>query len=159
MNKDKQIDEMANALYENRPYKDLWLEDAQDIAKVLHNEGYRKQSEWISVEDRLPNEGEYVLIFTGSIHVAEIKKGISEEERKRMRNGEISDPKLLMWTLSEGNHYVPRSCLYSEGDVDGNNTVPYCWRARSGSMRWLGQDVTHWMPLPEAPKMKGGDGK
>lgn len=52
--KEKQIDkqaveEMANILYENRPYKDLWLEDAQDIAEALYNAGYRKQSvgEWV----------------------------------------------------------------------------------------------------------------
>lgn len=45
MSKEKQIEEMANDLYENRPYKDLWLEDAEDIAKVLYAKGYRKQSE------------------------------------------------------------------------------------------------------------------
>ena len=43
--KGKCIQEMANDLYENRPYSDLWEEDAQDIAKVLYNAGYRKQSE------------------------------------------------------------------------------------------------------------------
>lgn len=49
----KQIEEMANDLYENRPYSDLWEEDAQDIAKVLYNAGYRKQSEgeWIWTEN------------------------------------------------------------------------------------------------------------
>ena len=41
----KQIEEMANTLYNNRPYSDLWEEDAQDIAKVLYEAGYRKQSE------------------------------------------------------------------------------------------------------------------
>lgn len=51
--KDRCIEEMANDLYENRPYSDLWLEDAQDIAKVLYNAGYRKQSvgEWIWTEN------------------------------------------------------------------------------------------------------------
>lgn len=43
--KGKYIEEMANDLYENRPYRELWLEDAQDIAEVLYNAGYRKQSE------------------------------------------------------------------------------------------------------------------
>ena len=43
--KEKQIEEMATDLYDNRPYKDLWLEDAEDIAKVLYEAGYRKQSE------------------------------------------------------------------------------------------------------------------
>ena len=43
--KGKQVEEMANDLYENRPYRELWLEDAQDIAEVLYKAGYRKQSE------------------------------------------------------------------------------------------------------------------
>ena len=49
MSEEKQIDEMANTIYDNRPHKDVWLEDAQDIAKVLYDAGYRKQSEgeWI----------------------------------------------------------------------------------------------------------------
>jgi hypothetical protein len=38
----EQIEEMAKDLYENRPYRELWEEDAQDIAKVLYNAGYRK---------------------------------------------------------------------------------------------------------------------
>lgn len=50
----KQIDEMAKVLYENRPYKDLWEEDAIEIAKVLYNAGYRKQS-----------EGEWIYEYTG----------------------------------------------------------------------------------------------
>lgn len=35
-------------------------------AQALYNAGYRKQSEWISVEDRLPDrEGETVLYYDG----------------------------------------------------------------------------------------------
>lgn len=45
MSKEKQIEEMANTVYDNRPHKDIWLEDAEDIAKVLYEAGYRKQSE------------------------------------------------------------------------------------------------------------------
>lgn len=49
MTEDEQIEEMAKALYEKRPYNDLWIEDAKDIAKVLYSAGYRRQSdgEWI----------------------------------------------------------------------------------------------------------------
>lgn len=36
-----------------------------DIAKGIYKEGYRKQSEWISVEDRLPKQWQYVLVFDG----------------------------------------------------------------------------------------------
>jgi hypothetical protein len=43
--KDKQIEEMAEFLYNNRPWPELWEEDAQDIAKVLCSAGYRKASD------------------------------------------------------------------------------------------------------------------
>ena len=54
--KEKQIEEMATDLYDNRPYKDLWLEDAEDIAKVLYEAGYRKQNEgrWKKIYDKAP---------------------------------------------------------------------------------------------------------
>ena len=49
MNKEKQIEEMSTLIYENRPIKDIWNEEADCIAKTLYNAGYRKQSEgeWI----------------------------------------------------------------------------------------------------------------
>lgn len=37
----------------------------QEIAKGAYNAGYRKQSEWISVEDRLPDKGQEVLAYRG----------------------------------------------------------------------------------------------
>lgn len=45
----EQIEEMAISIYEHRPYNDLWLEDAQEIAEALYNAGYRKQKKgkWI----------------------------------------------------------------------------------------------------------------
>ena len=45
MSKEKQIEEMANIIYDNRPHKDVWIEDAEGIASVLYNAGYRKQRE------------------------------------------------------------------------------------------------------------------
>ena len=65
MSKEKQIDEMANYLYENRPYRELWLEDAQEIAEVLYNAGYRKQSdvvmEIIGIIDKRREVNQYHL--------------------------------------------------------------------------------------------------
>ena len=103
MSKEKQIEEMANTIYDNRPHKDVWLEDAQDIAKVLYEAGYRKQ-EWISVEERLPEESAWYLVNI------------------------INHFGLDVVTFT---HY----------------TKGYGWGV---------PDVTHWMPLPEPPKMKGG---
>lgn len=69
------------------------------LCEALYNAGYRKQSEWISVDDRLPDNHTKCLAVTES-----------------------------------GDYYTT---YYHNGFY-----TPY---------------VTHWMPLPEAPKMKGGE--
>jgi hypothetical protein len=33
-------------------------------AEAIYNAGYRKQSEWISVDERLPERGESVLVYS-----------------------------------------------------------------------------------------------
>ena len=60
MSKEKQIDEMAREIYENTDLSAV--EVAENIAEHLYNAGYRKQ-EWISVEDRVPEEFVSVLGF------------------------------------------------------------------------------------------------
>lgn len=124
-------------------------------AELLHKAGYRKQ-EWISVDERLPEENVYVLIAVeNSIQVARIIKGISEEKREKMKNGELPDPEETCFAADK-IITLRRSQLYRSGDVWGNNLVPYYWKANGGPMEWFGQNITHWMPLPEHPKMKGG---
>lgn len=44
-NEKELIEEMAKIIYENRPIKDIWIEDATEIAKVLLSAGYRKPLE------------------------------------------------------------------------------------------------------------------
>ena len=82
--------------------------DSDDIAEQLYTEGYRKQSEWISVVERLPErEGKY-LVYT-------YKGGIKFGEYRS-------------YLVGEGKLCEPQFDYY----------------------------VTHWMPLPEPPKTKGG---
>jgi hypothetical protein len=79
------------------------------LAFKLIGLGYQKQ-EWISVDERLPDEdGEY-LTWNGLVYFLI-----------------YFNASLGLWNVTEG------------GDT-------------STAIR----DVTHWMPLPEAPKMKGG---
>ena len=106
---------------------------------------------WISVKDRLPVENECVLIWCGGYHVAKIEKGITEEERELMKCGKLPDPTETMWSASTGYVQKKRSDIFKSCDVFGNNKVPYCWYANGGPMRWRGQDVTLWRPLPEPP--------
>lgn len=66
MTKEKQIEEMARELCGmNVACKDCSLDKlclARNSADILYNAGYRKQSEWISVEERLPPAGKGVLV-------------------------------------------------------------------------------------------------
>lgn len=110
-------------------------------------------NEWISVSDKLPEEKEYVLIAMHDvIEVARIEKGISQEERRKMKSGEIPDAEEFGYEPGKPPFVVKRSDSIKAADQEGNNLVPYIWRARSGPMEWFGQYVTHWMPLPKPPK-------
>lgn len=80
-------------------------------AKDLYWKGYRKQ-EWISVDDRLPEENGRYLACVNVSHLAFTSLTVIA----------------VMDYGKEHGFY-----LYSEDEP-----------------------VTHWMPLPEAPKMKGG---
>ena len=124
---------------------------AEVIADGLIANGVTVQ-EWIPVTERLPEDGEAVLIWSGGCHVATFEKGITEEERRQMKNGELPDPEETGWTLSTGYFTTKRSGTYTRADVFGNNKVPYCWNGVNSPMNWFGQDVTHWMPMPQPPK-------
>ena len=78
--------------------------DGFSFANKIYNAGYRKQ-EWISVDERLPEEDMRVLVYINS------ERSYTKLDTDRMGDGE--------------------------------------W------VRW-DKDITHWMPLPEVPKMKGG---
>ena len=75
------------------------------------------KGEWISVEDRLPNEKEMVLVFCHRVY----------------DDGGYYDSILVAELTKEGK-FVPFNCSPVKKGI-----------------------VTHWMPLPEAPKMKGGE--
>lgn len=50
---EKQIEKMAKIIYDNRPIPEIWQEEAEEIAHILYNAGYRKQSEgeWETIPD------------------------------------------------------------------------------------------------------------
>ena len=98
--------------------------------------------EWISVKESLPNHGERVLIYNGGVDVAKFKRGISEEEREKMRNGELPDYEEEGWCLSAGYTMHKRSSVITAYDEGGNNLVPYGWDV--GATVLFGQNVSHW---------------
>lgn len=71
MSKEKQIDEMARSLNEatfgvnvHTLADHLHPETIHKVAEYLYNAGYRKQGEWISVDERLPEDGVWVLGYS-----------------------------------------------------------------------------------------------
>lgn len=110
------------------------------------------QLPWISVNDRMPEEETYVLVWYGAYAVAKLVRGISEEERMAMKRGEIDDPIETVWSASSGYVTQFRSSLYKSCDVFGNNTLPYMWVIPTGGTLY-GQNVTHWLPLPASPNV------
>jgi hypothetical protein len=138
-----------------QPEGDITLE----LIQALRDE--RSKSEWISCADRLPEDKQRVLIYYPNKRctynnigdhssVAWFIKGISEKERELMKQGKLKNLTSEGWCASQGWTKHKRSDVYSSGDVFGNNTVPYKWDG-DGPMDWNGQEVTHWMPLPNKP--------
>lgn len=110
-----------------------------DIAENLYKQGYRKerQGEWISVEDRLPetdykNTNDYnVLVY--------IPK----------REG-----------CKQSGMFLGKVCKVNGDDGKRNfwgiKTEPCEWTVWGWSY-FEHPVVTHWMPLPTPPKMKGAE--
>ena len=107
------------------------------------------EPKWIPVTEALPEEGESVIVCSryGAICIVKLVKGISEETRKKMKNGEIDNPCENLWCLSNGYTMSKRSDLYKEGDEFGNNQKDYAWK--NGPYHYPGQNFIAWMPLPE----------
>lgn len=112
-------------------------------------------NEWISTNDALPKNGQKVLIYTGDISIATFKRGISWEDREKMDNGEIANPCLPVYGNGDISE-VRRSQVFAREDAfnGSGNTVPYYWYVTHDEFNprgYHGQDVTHWMPMPEPP--------
>lgn len=119
---------------------------------------------WISVEEALPEDGKYVLIhltkdnwhdstdnFGVYCKVAKICRGISKEDREKMKRGEMEDEESIGWTYPNDiptKNVSKRSSVYMIGDESDNNHKPYSWK-EFGICSFWGQEVDYWMPIPE----------
>ena len=114
MNTDKKIENLAEEILQE--YTNCYSEvDKEVLAKMISKAIPSKQSEWISVEDRLPEPNTHVLIYVFFHN---------------------------QWQIVKGWHsYCDKKFHIANSDYPSLTDVP----------------VTHWMPLPEAPKMKGGE--
>ena len=129
MSKEKQIIEIKeciDAVYgADCAYFDV---DGFAIADEIYNAGYRKQ-EWISVDERLPEDG---LSYEGFYPV------------DCLLAAKVGDRVVVDW----GTRYV--SFSYRTGKAEPYWEILHDWDEGQGC------EITHWMPLPEPPKMKGG---
>lgn len=98
--------------------------------------------EWISVNEMLPEHGERVLIWNGGVDVATFKKGITEEEREKMKSGQLEDLSEEIWCAMLGYVEHKRSDIRKPYDMWANNLVAYGWDV--GGTVLFGQNVTHW---------------
>ena len=112
---------------------------------------------WINFEDKLPNDGDSILVYLGNyiqsdkFQVVMFVKGISKKEReelKRNNTKELVREHLEPVKYKDGSS--PRWNTYTSADEFANNTVPYKFNG-NGPMSYFGQEGTQWMPLPEIP--------
>ena len=157
MNKENQIEEMAREMCHlsaecktcqicNERYHgdDDDLCYFKCVAKEIINHGYRKQSEWISVEERLPESGVHCILCCDM-------KRIDGTHSQYVCDGYFAE----RWKVSA--HYADDDCAteYNEEDdeyylKEGWYEVIKNWDDYNSIV--IGDTVTHWMPLPEAPK-------
>jgi hypothetical protein len=95
-------------------------------------------SEWIPTKSRnLPQDGDVVLIKTNCTNV-------------RGRRNQLLQYHVATFCLGRSTSEVESSGVIRFADEHGNNLRPYRWSG-DGPCAWFGQEVTHWMPLPEPP--------
>ena len=122
---------------------DSFIREYEDVPSA------EPERKWIPVTEALPKDGSLVIACSpyGGITIVNFMKGISQEDRTKMKNGEIDDPSEETWCLSEGYSKSKRSDLFKEEDEWGNNQKAYAWQY--GPFHYSGQNFVAWMPLPE----------
>lgn len=129
MSKEKQIEEIKLLLESTCDNTECNLPFNCDLCQAtrLYNAGYRKQSEWISVEERLPEDD------------------LSEEHKKKTIKVLVAIKAKNGITIRTQERFLDYT--YSNG---GERKTYWTWRFSRG-------EVTHWMPLPEPPKKGGAE--
>ena len=103
-------------------------------------------SEWISVKDKMPEQDKYVVVRHA--------KGNWRDDRDQANVSCVVAKMVTGLSLKDRAKLDPTSDRAKSircADEWGNNKVPYKFDT-FGLSSFFGQDITHWMPLPEPPK-------
>ena len=121
--------------------KEKQIEDVTDI-----NVG--NKSEWISVDERLPESGVHCILCCDM-------KRIDGTHSQYVCDGYFVE----RWKIIA--HYVDDDCATEYNEIEDEYYLKEGWY--EVIKNWddynsivIDDTVTHWMPLPEPPKMKGG---
>lgn len=160
MKDEKQIEEMARDIFEPRVAIDgIDIafaavhgadRDAENhfmrIARHLYEKCWRKQ-EWISVEDRLPENGVHCILCCDmkridGTHSQYVCDGYHAEKYKILA-GYVDDDCVTEYNEEDDEYYLKEGWYEVIKNWDDYNSIV------------IDDTVTHWMPMPEPPKMKG----
>jgi hypothetical protein len=119
-----------------------------NLSDSIIKEASQIEDGWISVEDRLPDHGDHVLVWDLSDNVYPFTRGNKGDDGEgRRRYGDvIFFDKKISWN---GWSKESQSNWNDFEDYISTNGPRYIWCGHGHCS--FGQ-VTHWMPLPEPPK-------
>lgn len=93
---------------------------------------------WINVEDALPINNSYVLVYLKNM------PWIDEKDKNGKRFYKVV-------RFIKGKRSEEITNIITSSDQWGNNLKPYCWK-EFGPSTYFGQEVDYWMEIPLLPE-------